>query len=618
MIVEIICMHWTHADLKPLKGGFSGSFLFLANGRKGEFRTEPMVLKVDSHNPIRKEIKGYNRVKDLLGIHVPTLSPPVTFGESAGIAMELATMEGQPSTLQDYFETAVDDKGLAQFLRLLGNTLSLIVSKVYENSLSTKHFVPYRQFLLHIPEQTVWLKRNLESILKQKIGKTNINCEMVKKMFELVRLNDDGITGDMCLSHGDLNLANIICDDKENIWVIDWTHADTHPLELDFTKMENDTKFVVSKQFRPEDFSKLEQFEEYLLTHAVPADLPDLPRPLQFVTWDMRFKKILLTVKKIREAYFSIKKDNDWLIYRIALLKYGIHTLSFDKSRGLGECDPIQLWYALSSVENLLFQLVADDFHLKIRGERPESYPPRFRISIDQANWKIKVPEYTPPYYVAPEVLKNDRTKVKFGWADSEDDWQVSELHGHYETYTINSEGKPLNPHGRTGVAGRAALGRWGPNPVTLPILTRVNPETLDLEILILEKNEAVKLLSTFVDFDQSFETAGEQYLKKDLNLKTDLVKGQVVYDGYLYDFRQTDNAWIVAKAYLVHMKFESIPEIPSVSGMFNIRWKILNPEFINQFSSSKAALLQNVIQNLLEQKVIDEKLADSLLRHSG
>jgi hypothetical protein len=47
-ILELICMHWTRVRLKPLAGGFSGSLLFMAEGWKGEARTEPLVLKVDA------------------------------------------------------------------------------------------------------------------------------------------------------------------------------------------------------------------------------------------------------------------------------------------------------------------------------------------------------------------------------------------------------------------------------------------------------------------------------------------------------------------------------------------------------------------------------------------
>ena len=102
-------MHWTEAHLKPLGGGFSGSALFLASGRQGASKTEPMVIKIDQQPPIQMEIRGYNLVKDFLGKHVPTFTFPVSDGGLMGIGMELAAMEGPPSTLQDHFEKAQDD-----------------------------------------------------------------------------------------------------------------------------------------------------------------------------------------------------------------------------------------------------------------------------------------------------------------------------------------------------------------------------------------------------------------------------------------------------------------------------------------------------------------------------
>jgi hypothetical protein len=266
----------------------------------------------------------------------------------------------------------------------------------------------------------------------------------------------------MCLSHGDLNLANIICDERDNIWAIDWTHAGIHPVEMDFAKLENDIKFVISKQFEPEDFSHLRAFEEYLLSEPVPAPPTELPNKLRFVRWDLRFKKILLAIKHIREAYFALNANGDWLVYRIALLRHAVHTLSFDQSLNRGECGPVQLWFVLASIEQLLFDLVGDDFHLKIRGERPSSYPARFRISLDQAAWNIPCPEYGPPYYVDPQVLQNDKNKVKGGWADSEENWQAETVPKlrNGEDFSRDSEGRPLNPRGRTGIRGRGALGQ--------------------------------------------------------------------------------------------------------------------------------------------------------------
>ena len=57
-ILELLCLNWTHADLRPLAGGYSGSLLLLANGWKGQARTEPVVLKVDSFAQMRRELEG--------------------------------------------------------------------------------------------------------------------------------------------------------------------------------------------------------------------------------------------------------------------------------------------------------------------------------------------------------------------------------------------------------------------------------------------------------------------------------------------------------------------------------------------------------------------------------
>jgi ADP-ribose diphosphatase len=619
MIVEVLCMHWTDAELKPLKGGFSGSFLFLANGWKEDARTEPMVMKIDSFSAIRKELKGYERVKDLLGKHVPSFSSPVSFGEFTGIGMELATMEGRPTTLQDHFEAATDDNKLDEFLSFLTRSLSLLSKNMYKNTLRKKHLAPYRLFGLHIDKQAKYLAGNLQSISNQSIGQTSIDTEMVQKMFDLVRKNDDGYASEMCLSHGDLNLANVICDSIGNIWAIDWTYTDNHPLEMDFTKLENDIKFVISKDFEPDDFAKLDRLEAYLLAQPVPAPLTEIPANLRFVAWDIRFKRMYLSVQIIREAFFDIKGSDDWLFYRIALLKYAIHTLSFDKSRGRGECGPIQLWYALASVDSLLFDLVGDDFQLKIRGERPDSYPVRFRISIDESNWKIPAAEYSPPYHVDDTVLRNERSKVTRGWADPEDTWQHENAESTQDSFPRDSDGKPLNPRGRTGIAGRGLLGRWGPNPVVLPLLTRINSETNQVEVLLVETNDGLlSFQQNFINFDEQTEEVVETYLDRTTGISLNPQGASVLHEGYLYDARQTDNAWIHATSYLFHLDEDVLSEPPALDGGTALHWKTMTPELVNQFTASHASILRNAMQSLFEQGIIDESTASFILKQTG
>ncbi|TNE47701.1 MAG: hypothetical protein EP344_19430 [Bacteroidetes bacterium] len=614
-IVESICMHWTEAHLKPLGGGFSGSALFLANGLQGVSKTEPMVIKIDQHAPIRMEIKGYNQVKNFLGKHVPTFTFPVSDGEYSGIGMELAAMEGPPSTLQDHFEKAKDDYALDAFLKLLDRTLSMLTVRVYKNTFTRRRLAPYRHFGLHIAQQPQWLKANVENILGYETDNVFVSDDVLINIFNLVRKNSDAIFSDVCISHGDLNLANIIVDEQGNLWTIDWTHTGFHPLAMDFAKMENDVKFVISKELEFEDLPKLQLLEEHLLNKLVPEKLSKLPEHLQFIQWDLRFKKIYRTIRVLRKAYSRLMEDEDGLIYKIALLRYGLHTLSFDKEKGWGECKPAQLWYTLISVEGLLFQLVAHDYHLKIRGERPESYPERARIQIDLANWQTPCPEYKPPYYVSQHVLDGDRTRSETGYADPETAWRFEDFIDWGRQYSRDENQKPLNPSGRTGIAGRGDLWLWGHNPMIYLVPIRYDASSQQLEILTQSEQEDVQLISVHIRRDEDFTVALGR-AKAKLNIPIADLNIQEIHQGYLYDPRQTDNAWIEARAYLILIKEEKGVKYKGVDE--RLIWKTVDPALINNLYSSYAFLLRKGIQYMLDNNLADQSLLMNILEKTG
>jgi ADP-ribose pyrophosphatase len=599
-IIEFLCMHWTRADLTPLQGGYTGSLLFLANGWKGRSRAEPMVLKVDNYAQMRREIEGYQEVKDLLGKNVPTFTLPVTFGDSTGVGMELAAMEGRPETLQDSFESAEGEDSTSQFMRRLDKALDLVAEKLYRNTRVSSWVVPYRRFDLHTQQQLDWLRENaghiMEYVKRAKIKETPLPAESLEKMLRLIASNEDGLESEICLAHGDLNLKNVICDEGDNIWFIDWTHSNHHPVEMDFAKIENDLKFVMSTQFENDDLPRLRKFEEYLLSNRDPAEANRLPKSLKFVKWDLRFRKILDAVRRIRQVCFSLKDDkSDWVIYRIALLKYALHTLSFDEQRGQGECGTTQLLHALFSIEGLAFILVADDFNLKIRGEKPSSYPRRLRVLIDEALWAVPCPDYQPPYHVDPSVLEMA--------ADLDD------------------ADRPLNPRGRTGIAGRGLLGRWGANPMVAVVVTRINRETLAPEVLLgkLEESGALSLPRSFVAKNETAEAAIVQMLEQCIGRPPDR-QGEVIAEGYSYDERQTDHAWVELEAQLYHMDADAQPSAlqSSGAGIQDIEWWPLEPATINGLPSNQAGLVREATRRLMDWDVIARDSAVQLLAKTG
>jgi ADP-ribose pyrophosphatase len=622
-ILETLCMNWTRADLRPLAGGFSGSLLLLARGWKGQARTEPQVLKVDNFSQMRRELAGYHQVKDFLGKHVPTFGYPVSHDDSIGVGMELAAMEGSPSTLQSAFEEADTDEALNRFLVRLDKSLCLLSEKLYQNTSEMTWVVPYRAFGLHAERQVKYLASNAEIILSYLADDlprdARIDPQQLAKLLRLVARNPDGTDSEVCLVHGDLNFANVICDEVDNIWFIDWTHCGYAPLEIDFAKLEADVKFVMSKAFDVGDLPRLRMLEEYLLEQRIPGEPNALPEKLKFVKWDLRFRKILETVRKVRQACFALKETEDWLVYRVALLRYSSHTLSFDKRRERGECEPVQLMHALYSVEGLIYNLVADDFHLKTRAERPGSYPQRRRVSIDEAPWLLDCEGYDPPYHVDPSVVANDRTTNPEGWADPEDVNQITGADRLASVKYKDDQGRPRNPRGRTGLAGRGLLGLWGSNLSAVALVVRKNPDAGHHEILLgdWDDKNILEIPKGFVLPDETTDIALIRVLTQEAGWHPDAAKPELVFEGYTYDSRQTDHAWIESRAYL--LSAEETPGIFEAGGDFDqIKWRPLDPGTINRIPSEQARFVREALTHLADSGRMEKAEAEALLAATG
>ena len=128
-------------------------------------------------------------------------------------------MEGNPRTLQDGFEEADSEETLARFMLQLDKALRLLSEKLYSNTRELSWVVPYRSFGLHAEKQQEWLRHNGEIILSYLdpgvLSESNVNPEQLAKLLRVIASNGDGIDSEICQVHGDLNLANVICDDGE-------------------------------------------------------------------------------------------------------------------------------------------------------------------------------------------------------------------------------------------------------------------------------------------------------------------------------------------------------------------------------------------------------------------
>eukprot|EP00730_Choanoeca_flexa_P018936 TRINITY_DN9235_c0_g3_i1.p1 TRINITY_DN9235_c0_g3~~TRINITY_DN9235_c0_g3_i1.p1 ORF type:complete len:295 (+),score=73.80 TRINITY_DN9235_c0_g3_i1:390-1274(+) len=230
----------------------------------------------------------------------------------------------------------------------------------------------------------------------------------------------------------------------------------------------------------------------------------------------------------------------------------------------------------------------------------PSSAIDRFPLKDEEVLWSVDVPNYKPPNYTHPSVAAEpiwadkeaDRPKMKFNAVDG----NVNRATFHSEPYAVK-DNMPLNYRGRTGLAGRGLLGKFGPNHAADPIVTRWQRDAsgkivtrngkrvLEMVLIKRKDNGQWALPGGMVDAGDSVgrtlrKEFGEEALAsieggeaKAAELKAVIDRifsngGTEIYSGYVDDPRNTDNAWMETTAVNFHDETgETFGEVPLQAG---------------------------------------------------
>ncbi|XP_076316396.1 transient receptor potential cation channel subfamily M member-like 2 isoform X3 [Tachypleus tridentatus] len=202
--------------------------------------------------------------------------------------------------------------------------------------------------------------------------------------------------------------------------------------------------------------------------------------------------------------------------------------------------------------------------------------------------------------------------------------------------YKLDREGVPRNPRGRTGLRGRGALPRWGPNHYVIVVVTRwqnnkiVTPGGKGLELVVLrttEKRDQISLPGGFIPGDQKYEVMRAlfkvqetgtnkwkteqdlvQFMKncsiQSENLETmegdsgsqQDVKCDIILKGYMDDPWNTDQAWREVELWHVHYSgVENVADKLQPS----LGWRIVTDDVFIKLPAGQAALLQEITHRL-------------------
>jgi len=243
--------------------------------------------------------------------------------------------------------------------------------------------------------------------------------------------------------------------------------------------------------------------------------------------------------------------------------------------------------------------------HAKARGDFP-GYPKRFSVPDEYVDWKVEWNEYKPVEFTMESTLKHSKEK--------KDPKEIGDLDKRltYEApITLDKSGRPLNPRGRTGISGRGTLWNWGPNHAADPIVTKTDQDGHVYMVAIKRKDNgqwaipggmvdpgekvSATLRREFEEEAGAVETEEEKkHLSELLNQLFSEKNSKRIYQGYVDDPRNTDNAWMETAAYHFHCPPELSKALTLKAGddAAQVKWLKVDQDaehYKNLFASHKS-----------------------------
>ncbi|CDW58346.1 nudix hydrolase 6 [Trichuris trichiura] len=233
----------------------------------------------------------------------------------------------------------------------------------------------------------------------------------------------------------------------------------------------------------------------------------------------------------------------------------------------------------------------------------------RVEVTSSSRPWAKSMPNYHPLTYTRecnsqqnscdPDI-SDENFHPQFNELDGPiDRRRMPKIIGGEQKIYMTNNSRPLNPKGRTGIAGRGDLNRWGPNHLVYVMLSRGKKPREYAVMPTVEEYELPDYPHVFVDNPlenpipipilQMLRTKlREKYKRAYVEEMMKVVENSCVefYRGYFTDQRNTDNAWIEMRLLEINdPKYEHIGliDFQPTTNPFNLTWTIFDREFFHK-----------------------------------
>ncbi len=332
IIARRILSEAAKAVLTPIHGGFmSKTFHVASYGRDGR-RLLPTVLKIGSLDTIRREEKAYHKyVEKFILNNSTTIMGTAAYGNWAALRYNFVGISGPDSRLSwlsDHYVERPADELIPVFETIFTNIL-----RPWYGQPKWEEIYPFAE---HNPMNLFpGILEDAEKILGISADEVVLPCPALNtdlpNPFHFLK-HQYPLRGKSSklwyksITHGDLNMRNILLDERENIYIIDFSETRPRNVVSDFARLEAILKIEMTRLESEQDLEAILKFE---LGLAETPSLESLPK-FTYSGSDGRVEKAYKIISLLRKfANLVTIFETDLVPYILALLEWTYPVVSY-------------------------------------------------------------------------------------------------------------------------------------------------------------------------------------------------------------------------------------------------------------------------------------------------